>query len=241
MRGPETHGPAGRGARQASAGARRAERRSRSDDRPPGRARHLRQSARRRASPPGRRRRICGWCRRRWRPGRRRRWRWTPPPGWVTAWWSAAWSWPVRCCCGRSRCAPTGRAHVRRRGGRGSPSPPCCSVSRRRPPRRGLHGADLRRGPVPELARQYAQVTAEVEVTSDPRLTRPADQGQPRGPDRRPAQRRGPAGREAGRDGGGNANAGAADRATRVAAGAGPAARAGARPGCRCCRPRGCG
>ncbi|MFI0542424.1 ComEC/Rec2 family competence protein [Streptomyces sp. WSLK1-3] len=37
----------------------------------------------------------------------------------------------------------------------------------------GLHGADLRRGPVPALARQYATVTAEVRVTSDPRLTRP--------------------------------------------------------------------
>ncbi|WP_143663650.1 ComEC/Rec2 family competence protein, partial [Streptomyces sp. NRRL B-24085] len=37
----------------------------------------------------------------------------------------------------------------------------------------GLHGADLRRGPVPALARQYATVTAEVRVTADPRLTRP--------------------------------------------------------------------
>lgn len=37
----------------------------------------------------------------------------------------------------------------------------------------GLHGADLRRGPVPELARQYARVTADVELTADPRLTRP--------------------------------------------------------------------
>ncbi|MFJ4198493.1 ComEC/Rec2 family competence protein [Streptomyces sviceus] len=37
----------------------------------------------------------------------------------------------------------------------------------------GLHGADLRRGPVPTLARQYATVTAEAQVTSDPRLTRP--------------------------------------------------------------------
>lgn len=36
----------------------------------------------------------------------------------------------------------------------------------------GLHGADLRRGPVPGLAREYATVTAEVEVTADPRLTR---------------------------------------------------------------------
>ncbi|WP_232840753.1 ComEC/Rec2 family competence protein [Streptomyces sp. Go-475] len=41
----------------------------------------------------------------------------------------------------------------------------------------GLHGADLRRGPVPVLARQYATVTAEVELTSDPRLTRPRVRG----------------------------------------------------------------
>ncbi|MGW0186620.1 ComEC/Rec2 family competence protein [Streptomyces sp. NPDC003362] len=37
----------------------------------------------------------------------------------------------------------------------------------------GLHGADLRRGPVPGLAREYATVTADVELTSDPRLSRP--------------------------------------------------------------------
>ncbi|MFD9396246.1 ComEC/Rec2 family competence protein [Streptomyces sp. NPDC060000] len=41
----------------------------------------------------------------------------------------------------------------------------------------GLHGADLRRGPVPELAREYTTVTAEVEITSDPRLTRPRVRG----------------------------------------------------------------
>jgi competence protein ComEC len=41
----------------------------------------------------------------------------------------------------------------------------------------GLHGADLRRGPVPGLVRQYATVTADVEVTSDPRLTRPRVSG----------------------------------------------------------------
>ncbi|MEV0734683.1 ComEC/Rec2 family competence protein [Streptomyces sp. NPDC050549] len=41
----------------------------------------------------------------------------------------------------------------------------------------GLHGADLRRGPVPKLAREYAAVTAEVEVGSDPRLTRPRISG----------------------------------------------------------------
>ncbi|WP_353942510.1 ComEC/Rec2 family competence protein [Streptomyces sp. HUAS MG91] len=41
----------------------------------------------------------------------------------------------------------------------------------------GLHGADLRRGPVPELAARYARVDAEVEITSDPRLTRPRISG----------------------------------------------------------------
>ncbi|MFJ7073232.1 ComEC/Rec2 family competence protein [Streptomyces sp. NPDC098781] len=41
----------------------------------------------------------------------------------------------------------------------------------------GLHGADLRRGPVPGLAREYATVTAEVELTADPRLTRPRVKG----------------------------------------------------------------
>ncbi|OPG03724.1 hypothetical protein B1R27_27845, partial [Streptomyces sp. GKU 895] len=41
----------------------------------------------------------------------------------------------------------------------------------------GLHGADLRRGPVPGLVREYATVTAEIEVTADPRLTRPRVKG----------------------------------------------------------------
>ncbi|MFE1750437.1 ComEC/Rec2 family competence protein [Streptomyces anandii] len=41
----------------------------------------------------------------------------------------------------------------------------------------GLHGADVRRGPVPGLARRLATVTAEVELTSDPRLTRPRVSG----------------------------------------------------------------
>ncbi|MFE0175044.1 ComEC/Rec2 family competence protein [Streptomyces sp. NPDC059002] len=36
-----------------------------------------------------------------------------------------------------------------------------------------LHGADLHRGPVPALAGEYAEVDAELEVTSDPRRTRP--------------------------------------------------------------------
>ncbi|MGW3291532.1 ComEC/Rec2 family competence protein [Streptomyces sp. NPDC001002] len=41
----------------------------------------------------------------------------------------------------------------------------------------GLHGADVRRGPVPGLAERYATVGAEVEVTGDPRLTRPRING----------------------------------------------------------------
>ncbi|WP_028797516.1 ComEC/Rec2 family competence protein [Streptomyces purpureus] len=41
----------------------------------------------------------------------------------------------------------------------------------------GLHAADLRRGPLPGLAREYAHVTAEVTVTSDPRRTRPRVHG----------------------------------------------------------------
>ncbi|MEU6093595.1 ComEC/Rec2 family competence protein [Streptomyces sp. NPDC047079] len=37
----------------------------------------------------------------------------------------------------------------------------------------GLAGADLRRGPVPALASRHAEVTADIELTSDPRLSRP--------------------------------------------------------------------
>ncbi|MER5714804.1 ComEC/Rec2 family competence protein [Streptomyces sp. NPDC002132] len=47
----------------------------------------------------------------------------------------------------------------------------------------GLHGADLRRGPVPALAGEYATVTAEAELTSDPRLARPRFTGDRRAPD----------------------------------------------------------
>ncbi|MGV9523342.1 ComEC/Rec2 family competence protein [Streptomyces griseus] len=41
----------------------------------------------------------------------------------------------------------------------------------------GLHGADVRRGPVPGLAREYARIDVDVQVTSDPRTTRPAVRG----------------------------------------------------------------
>ncbi|OIJ95948.1 hypothetical protein BIV23_33380 [Streptomyces monashensis] len=41
----------------------------------------------------------------------------------------------------------------------------------------GLHGADARRGPVPELARRFATVTAEIEVSGDPWLSRPKVRG----------------------------------------------------------------
>ncbi|MFI0979323.1 ComEC/Rec2 family competence protein [Streptomyces sp. NPDC021093] len=40
-----------------------------------------------------------------------------------------------------------------------------------------LHSADLHRGPVPELARRYATVGAELTVTGDPRQTRPRVRG----------------------------------------------------------------
>ncbi|WP_374117895.1 ComEC/Rec2 family competence protein [Streptomyces sp. S07_1.15] len=40
-----------------------------------------------------------------------------------------------------------------------------------------LHAADLYRGPLPGLARQSAEITAEVTVTGDPRLTRPRVNG----------------------------------------------------------------
>ncbi|MCX5412655.1 ComEC/Rec2 family competence protein [Streptomyces sp. NBC_00059] len=41
----------------------------------------------------------------------------------------------------------------------------------------GLHSADVRTGPVPALALDYARVEAELTVTSDPRQTRPRVQG----------------------------------------------------------------
>ncbi|MYQ48685.1 MBL fold metallo-hydrolase, partial [Streptomyces sp. SID4985] len=41
----------------------------------------------------------------------------------------------------------------------------------------GLDGEDVRRGPVPEAARRFATVTAEVELTGDPWLSRPRVRG----------------------------------------------------------------
>ncbi|MEW2273302.1 ComEC/Rec2 family competence protein [Streptomyces griseofuscus] len=41
----------------------------------------------------------------------------------------------------------------------------------------GLQGADVRRGPVPELARRSATVTADIELTGDPWLSRPRVRG----------------------------------------------------------------
>ncbi|MFK0137596.1 ComEC/Rec2 family competence protein [Streptomyces murinus] len=41
----------------------------------------------------------------------------------------------------------------------------------------GLQGADVRRGPVPELARRSAIVTADIELTGDPWLSRPRVRG----------------------------------------------------------------
>ncbi|MEU7430859.1 ComEC/Rec2 family competence protein [Streptomyces sioyaensis] len=45
-----------------------------------------------------------------------------------------------------------------------------------------LHASDVRRGPLPALAEQFAQVTVELEVTDDPRLTRPKVRGSQRTP-----------------------------------------------------------
>ncbi|MFW6690417.1 ComEC/Rec2 family competence protein [Streptomyces sp. MAR4 CNX-425] len=41
----------------------------------------------------------------------------------------------------------------------------------------GLHGADLHRGPLPAVAERYGQAIVEVELTSDPRITRPRVRG----------------------------------------------------------------
>ncbi|MGW4288634.1 ComEC/Rec2 family competence protein [Streptomyces sp. NPDC004673] len=41
----------------------------------------------------------------------------------------------------------------------------------------GLHGADVRRGPVPEAARRFGTVVAEVELTGDPWLSKPRVRG----------------------------------------------------------------
>lgn len=41
----------------------------------------------------------------------------------------------------------------------------------------GLHGADVRRGPVPALAEEYGRIDVEVRVTSDPRPARPGVRG----------------------------------------------------------------
>ncbi|WP_431999461.1 ComEC/Rec2 family competence protein [Streptomyces sioyaensis] len=45
-----------------------------------------------------------------------------------------------------------------------------------------LHASDVRRGPLPALAEQFAQVTVELEVTDDPRPTRPKVRGSQRTP-----------------------------------------------------------
>lgn len=45
-----------------------------------------------------------------------------------------------------------------------------------------LHAADVRRGPLPTWAQRYAQLTVELEVTDDPRMTRPKVRGSQRTP-----------------------------------------------------------
>ncbi|CAM5600661.1 hypothetical protein SBADM41S_10085 [Streptomyces badius] len=76
--------------------------------------------------------------------------------------------------------ARAGRSHVGRAAGRsrvlvaGGAVLLCAAASAAVA---GLHGADVRRGPVPGLAREHARIDAEVRVTSDPRPTRPAVRG----------------------------------------------------------------
>ncbi|MDQ0952579.1 competence protein ComEC [Streptomyces phaeochromogenes] len=198
MRGPETHGPAAPGARQASPASGVPNGTQRSDDHRPGvhatsgnplGAAHPRQEAPTdlRLVPPA----LAAWA--------TAALALDAPPGWVTG--------VVIVCVvvaggllatRRSRASGEPRPHNQpepepepERGGvpqggtrRGRwPSWPKVSVAAvllcvaAAAASGGLHGADLRRGPVPELARQYAQVTAEAEVTSDPRLTRPRIKG----------------------------------------------------------------
>ncbi|MCB5906771.1 ComEC/Rec2 family competence protein [Streptomyces pinistramenti] len=45
-----------------------------------------------------------------------------------------------------------------------------------------LHAADARRGPLPSWAQRYAHLTVELEVTGDPRMTRPKVRGSQRMP-----------------------------------------------------------
>ncbi|WP_435796975.1 ComEC/Rec2 family competence protein [Streptomyces parvulus] len=80
----------------------------------------------------------------------------------------------------RAEYEPTGSAGYGRRGCAGRPPVAvaalllCVAAAAASA---ALHGADLRRGPVPVAAREYATVTAEVEVTADPRLTAPRVRG----------------------------------------------------------------
>ncbi|MFD5406815.1 ComEC/Rec2 family competence protein [Streptomyces griseorubiginosus] len=89
------------------------------------------------------------------------------PAGWVTG--------PAAGCLGVACVLLSGRwRRVRGLGGRGRvPVAAVLLCVAAAAVSAGLHGTDLRRGPVPELASRYATVTAEVELTADPRLTRP--------------------------------------------------------------------
>ncbi|WP_395571436.1 ComEC/Rec2 family competence protein [Streptomyces sp. BK79] len=98
------------------------------------------------------------------------------PTGWAVGVGTAALTLAGVLLLGARRSHPARRPPARRRSvARGRPQVPvaalllCVAAATASA---ALHGADLRRGPVPTLARQYGTVTAEVEVTADPRLTR---------------------------------------------------------------------
>ena len=175
---------------------------ARSTARPPARRTRPRPHAPRGTAPiPGRKgRRTCAWCRPRWRLGPRRHCRGARPG-----------SPASRSSVVLRRSVPGGTrpAVVARRlradgatpvgglvaGGRGRRS---CSVSAAAGAPPALHGADLRRGPVPALARQYAgdgRVGGHLGSTAHPA----PDPGRSRRAERRTARRRGPADRVDGR------------------------------------------
>ena len=75
---------------------------------------------------------------------------------------------------------PAGVRALRRRPIRGLRATACAAVllcAAAGAASAGLHAADLRRGPLPGLAREHGSLTAEVTVTSDPRPSRPVVRG----------------------------------------------------------------
>ncbi|MER5441475.1 ComEC/Rec2 family competence protein [Streptomyces sp. NPDC002790] len=92
-------------------------------------------------------------------------------------WWAGLVA--VACALGGAGLLIAGRGGARRvaRSWRGPSAAALLLCTAAAAASAGLHGADLRRGPVPELGAQFARGGVELEVTSDPRLTRPRIRG----------------------------------------------------------------